>query len=188
MPIGWTGDLTRLVPLDKARHLENILAWVNDPDITHNIFSGDFPMSREAEQKWFDAMAEFSNQPTDIVLAIETLAGEHIGMAGLHKIEWKSGVAMTGTTIGRREYWGKGFASDAVRTRTRYAFEVLNLRLLLSEVYPENVGSLRVLTKNGYKECGRIPRRTWKRGSYRDVIMLYCDRDEWAAAHGSTKP
>jgi len=179
MAIGWAGEKTRLVPLDKKRHLENFLTWFNDPDLTGLIFNGDFPLSRLAEEEFFDSVSKASQQPTDIVFAVETLDGEHIGCVAMHRIEWKSRVASTGTIIGRRELWGKGYATDAVRTRTRYAFDAINLRLLTSEVYTDNVGSLRVLLKNGYRECGRIPQRTWKRGKYQDVIILACYRDEW---------
>lgn len=34
MAYGWTGEKVRLVPLDKAKHFENALCWLNDPDIT----------------------------------------------------------------------------------------------------------------------------------------------------------
>lgn len=183
MPVGWIGEKTRLVPLDKQRHLGNFLLWFNDPELTHNILQGDLPMTRLAEEEWFDNLAKGGPTPTDMAFAVELHDGTHIGSVGMHRIEWRNGVAMTGTLIAPKSLWGKGYASDAVRTRTRYAFEVLNLRLLLSEVYAENVGSLRVLQKNGYKECGRIPKRTWKRGWYRDVIILANDRDDWLAAN-----
>ena len=60
--------------------------------------------------------------------------------------------------------------------RTRYAFEVLGLRLLLSEVMADNAASLRMLERAGYREVGRIPRRLWKRGAYRDVVLLALER------------
>lgn len=34
MPYGWEGPNVRLAPLDKAKHLQNALAWMNDPEIT----------------------------------------------------------------------------------------------------------------------------------------------------------
>jgi len=81
--------------------------------------------------------------------------------------------------IGRKEFWGQGYGSDAVQVRTRYAFEVLGLRLLLSEAMVGNEASFRALRKVGYQEVGRIPRRYWKRGAYRDAIQLMVDRESW---------
>lgn len=173
MPTGWEGELVRLVPLDKAKHLENALVWMNDPEVTAWTFQGDFPLTRLAEEEFF---AQAGRDDTSIGFAVETLAGEHIGFSGLHRIEWRHGAAVTGTIIGRRDLWGKGYGADAAKVRTRYAFEVLGLRLLLSDVMAENTGSLRMLQKAGYREVGRIPRRWWKRGAFRDSVILVAER------------
>jgi RimJ/RimL family protein N-acetyltransferase len=93
---------------------------------------------------------------------------------------------VTGTLIGRTALWGQGYGTDAVRTRTRYAFEVLGLRMLLSEVLADNVASHRALLKAGYREVGRVPRRMWKRGQYRDLILLMVERDEWRTAQAGS--
>jgi RimJ/RimL family protein N-acetyltransferase len=167
-----------LVPLDKARHMENALAWVNDPDVTETTLMGDFPLARLAEEAWFDRVCGVMSQtPEDVVFAVETLAGEHIGTAGIHRIDWRHGTALTGTIIGAPEARGRGYGTDAARVRTRYAFEVLGLRLLLSEVMAENAASLRMLQRVGYREVGRIPRRFWKRGAFREVVLLACERE-----------
>ena len=52
--------------------------------------------------------------------------GELIGEAGLHRIDHFSRVCELGIGIGR-EFWGKGFGQDAVRTLVDYAFEHLNM-------------------------------------------------------------
>ncbi len=66
--------------------------------------------------------------------------------------------------------------TDAVRVRTRYAFEVLDLRLLLSEVLDGNAASARMLGCAGYRRIGRIPRRYFKRGAYRDALLFALER------------
>ncbi len=178
MSNGWEGEKVRLVGLDKGRHLENALVWINNPEATQWTLVGDMPMTRLAEEDFFRRMTESPGaHPTDIALAIETLEGEHIGFSGFHRIEWRHGAAHTGTIIGAGDYRGKGYGSDAARTRTRYAFEVLGLRLLLSEVMADNVASFKMLLGAGYKEVGRIPRRHWKRGAYRDEILLAVERE-----------
>jgi RimJ/RimL family protein N-acetyltransferase len=175
---GWEGEKVRLVPLDKERHLENTLLWINDPDVTEMTLSGDIPVARLAEEDFFNRVAGPSGaHPSDIVFAVETLSGEHIGVAGLHRIEWRHGFAVTGTIIGPGEFRGKGYGTDAALVRTRYAFEVLGLRMLMSEVFAENDASLGMLRRVGYREAGRIPRRYWKRGALRDVVLLVAERE-----------
>jgi RimJ/RimL family protein N-acetyltransferase len=178
MAEGWEGDKVRLAPLARERHLDNAVRWLNDPEVTAWTLIGDMPVTRLAEEGFFTRhdVDPYVGTPTEISFAIETLEGEHIGFSGLHKIDWRQGVASTGTILGRRDLWGRGYGADAARVRTRYAFEVLGLRLLLSEALADNLGSIGMLTRAGYREVGRIPRRYWKRGAYRDAVLFAFER------------
>jgi RimJ/RimL family protein N-acetyltransferase len=145
--------------------------------MTETILSGDVPLTRLAEDEFMNKVSAHPEQhPPDVIFAIETLAGEHVGVAGLHKISYRHGVAVSGTIIGPPEARGKGYGTDAARVRTRYAFEVLGLRMLVSEVFAENVSSLKMLGRVGYREVARIPRRYWKRGAFRDVVLMIAER------------
>src|SRR5688572_3777130 len=179
MPYGWEGEKVRLAPLDKAKHLDNAVAWLNDPEITAWTLVGDWPLTRLAEEQFFETRGRQSGMEMepDLTFAVETLAGEHIGFSGLHKIDWRNRVATTGTILGRRDLWGQGYGTDAAKVRARHAFEVLGMRMLLSDVMDGNTGSVRMLLKAGYREVGRIPRRHWKRGGWRDVILLCLERE-----------
>lgn len=187
MPFGWEGNNIRLVPLDKERHFDNCVRWLNDPQITQWTLIGDLPITRLAEAEFFDRVLR--NPSNEVVFAIETTAEaeEHIGVTGIHQIDYRHGVGVTGTFIGRAQWHNRGYGSEAVALRTRYAFEILGLRLLLSEVIAGNVASHRVLTKAGYHEYGRIPQRYWKRGAYRDAILLMITRTEWQARQQGNK-
>ncbi len=170
MGYGWEGRKVRLVPLDKERHLANAVSWLNDPEVTAWTLIGDTPIGRLAEEEFFDRIAR--GDPAEITFAVETLAGEHVGFAGLHRIDYRHGVAFTGSLLGRTDLWRQGLGTDLVRTRTRYAFEVLGLRMLLSEALADNEASLRMLRRCGYVEVGRIPRRWFKRGAFRDAVLF----------------
>ena len=177
MPFGWQGGKVRLAPLDKDKHFDNAIAWFNDPDTTHFMLTGDLPITRLVEEEFFTRA--MNPGPNMVIFAIETLDAEHIGFTGLDKIEWQHRTAMSGTTIGLPEYRGQGYGTDTIRVRTRYAFDVLNLRLLLTEVMDENVASRKALEKAGYKPIGHIPARYWRRGAYQDVTLLGLNRDDW---------
>jgi RimJ/RimL family protein N-acetyltransferase len=177
MARGWEGEKVRLVPLDKGAHFENALAWLNDPEATAWTLVGDTPMTRLGEQEFFDNAMRPGGD--NIHFAIETLEGEHIGFCGFIELDWRHGVARTGTIIGASQFRGRGFGTDAIRTRTRYAFEVLGLRILLTEAMQENTASIRALKKVGYREIGVVPERFWKRGAYRDLLLLALDRRAW---------
>jgi len=100
-----------------------------------------------------------------------------VGFSGLRSIDWQSRVAVSGSVIGRKDLWSKGLGGDAVKARNQYAFEVLGLRLLIATVIADNARSLAMLAKAGYEEVGRVPERYWKRGTYRDQVLLTLHRD-----------
>ncbi|MFN8138174.1 MAG: GNAT family protein [Fimbriimonadales bacterium] len=168
MSFGWEGKLTRLVPLDLGIHFENAYRWMNDPEVTQFLLAGDLPITRLQEEEYFRTAATDTNIP----FAIETLAGEHIGFSGLHRIDWRNGHAITGTVLGAKEHWGKGLGTDAAMTRTEYARKVLGLRILTSDVFASNERSLRMLEKSGYERTGVIPKRYFKRGEFHDAVMM----------------
>ena len=183
MAYGWEGDKIRLVPLDVEKHLDNAVLWFNDPEVTQWLLMGDMPLSKLAERDYLESRGRMVGD--DIGMAVETLDGVHVGFSGIHQIKWRDGTAVTGTVLGDKTCWGKGYGSDVVKTRTRYAFEVLGLRLLFSGCIDGNVASYKMLFKNGYREYGRDPKKFWKRGAYRDEIMMCVAREAWEANLGS---
>ena len=170
MSYGWEGDKVRLVPLDREKHLENALKWFNDPEITEWLETGDWPLTKGAEEEFFRAADR--QDRANVQFAVESLQGEHVGFSGLRSIDWQSRVAVSGSVIGRKDLWNKGLGGDSVKVRNRYAFEVLGLRLLIATVIADNTRSLAMLAHAGYEEVGRVPERYWKRGAYRDQIIL----------------
>jgi RimJ/RimL family protein N-acetyltransferase len=178
MSIGWQGDLVRLVPLDHERHFANCYAWINDPEVTAWLLL-DCPMSKLAEDEWFKRAS--LAQGSDVHFAIETLDGEHIGTSGIHGVNHASGYCSTGSLIGRKDMWGKGYGTDATRVRARFLFEVLGLRVIFSSVLEGNEASLRMQEKAGYEIYGRAPKKYWKRGQYRDEILTVLTRERWAS-------
>jgi RimJ/RimL family protein N-acetyltransferase len=175
MSYGWEGDKVRLVPLDRDKHLDNALRWFNNPEVTHWLETGDWPLTRGAEEEFFRSAER--NDRVSVQFAVENLEGEHVGFSGLRSIDWQSGVAVSGSVIGRSDLWGHGLGTDAARVRNQYAFDVLGLRLLIATVIADNSASLAMLAKAGYTEVGRVPERYWKRGSYRDQLILALHRE-----------
>ena len=53
-----------------------------------------------------------------------------------------------------KEYWGKGFASEAAAASLRYGFEKLGIKRIVGRALPQNLASLRVLEKCGMTYIG----------------------------------
>jgi ribosomal-protein-alanine N-acetyltransferase len=50
-----------------------------------------------------------------------------------------------------QKYWGKGYATEAVKLITDYAFEKLKLHRVYAGIFETNKASMKVLEKAGYK-------------------------------------
>ncbi|MBD2534941.1 GNAT family N-acetyltransferase [Nostoc flagelliforme FACHB-838] len=77
----------------------------------------------------------------------EGASSEMIGRIGCWKPEGWPGLEI-GWTL-RREYWGKGYATEAAKISMDYAFEKLGQSDVISLIRPENEASKRVAQKLG---------------------------------------
>jgi len=177
--VGIQGARIRLVPLDRAEHFENFLRWFNDPEITRWV-SQFMPVTREAEEKWLERTLASEH---DVVLAILDENGCHIGNAGLHSIDWRCRSAVTGTVIGEKDAWGKGYGTDVMRTRARWAFEELGLNRLQSECFAQNLASARCLEKTGYRRIGVARQAEWRHGAWQAMILWDLLAEDWFGEH-----
>ena len=75
-------------------------------------------------------------------------------------------------------YWGKGIATTTVRLITDYAFNVFDMHRVYAGVFEYNVGSMRVLEKNGYQKEGVFKQAVIKNGAYWDEHRYYKLRDD----------
>lgn len=162
--------------MDKEKHLETALRWVNDPNVTRHLAIGQRPMTRQDEEAWFDNVGK---SPTEVSFAIETLDGTHIGQSGIHRIHWVNRNAVSGSFIGDPDLRGQGYGTEAAILRSRYAFETMNLRQLFSEYLEGNNASRKMQEKVGYKQYGNRPETTFKDGRYLDVIETVLTRENF---------
>ena len=170
------GQKTRLRPAEMT-DLDNIMAWVNDREVTRNLLLGFWPLSRKAEENWLARVCEGSD-PSNRVLVIEDLQGTYLGSIGLHDIDMRSGVAEVGIVIGRKDYWGKGYGTDALRTILQAAFANLRLRKVFLKVFGSNIRAQKSYAKLGFRVAGRLTAQELREGEYEDVIYMELFRDE----------
>ena len=80
-----------------------------------------------------------------------------------------------------KSYWNHGYASEAVATLTRFAFEILRVEEIWAAAVPVNDASHRVLEKNGFAIAGAGARDSEMRGHSLPVITRKLSRGRWRA-------
>lgn len=172
-----TGERIRLVPPGEEM-IPLFCEWFADTTVNRYL-NLRFPPSSKMEEEWYNRTARSDH---DIVWAI-TVEGKPIGSTGIHSIDWLNRHATTGTIIGDRSEWGKGYGSETMRLRTRYAFENLNLEKLMTQVFEGNDASRRALEKAGYRQYGLAHKHMYLNGKWYDSWMGEILRDDWLAAN-----
>ena len=83
--------------------------------------------------------------------------------------------AFQSATVGyfvAQEWNGQGIATAAVGVAVSWAFGPARLHRLEAATLPDNVGSQRVLLRNGFTEIGLSPRHLQIAGAWRDHILF----------------
>jgi len=69
-----------------------------------------------------------------------------------------------------RQYWGQGYATEAVRLVVDFARSLGGVKLQ-AETFPNNPASARVLDKAGFKKIGVTTKKFPARGGLREVYQ-----------------
>jgi [ribosomal protein S5]-alanine N-acetyltransferase len=89
--------------------------------------------------------------------AIDETNGEPVvGVAGLLWVEGR-GPEVEAVYLVRRDRWGRGYATEALRKVLRIGHDELGLRRIVALAYPENDASRRVMEKAGMRANGMVP-------------------------------
>jgi RimJ/RimL family protein N-acetyltransferase len=111
---------------------------------------------------------------------IRTLDGDRIiGGIGLDGIRWMHRDCFVGIGLGDREFWGKGYGTDAMKIILRYAFSELNLQRVTLDVFEYNQRGVRSYEKAGFVIEGRQRGQILREGRRWDVIFMGILREDW---------
>jgi RimJ/RimL family protein N-acetyltransferase len=173
------GELVYLRASERA-DLDSFLRWFNDAEVLRHL-AMSAPMSRAAEERWFDRMLEAQGK-TDYHFVACLLADDRpIGTVGLHQLDLTNGTAEFGIAIGEKGEWNKGYGTDALRAICDFGFGQLRLERIGLLVYADNARGRRAYEKAGFVHEGTLRRAHFARGRHHDVHVMSLLRDEWEA-------
>ena len=131
----------------------------------------------EDEQKWFERVSSTNDTYT---FAIETLNdNRYIGGCGVEKVDWKNSVVTVGIFIGDKDYWGKGYGTDAMKILIRFIFEQMNINKVNLHVYSFNERAMKSYKKCGFVKEGALRQELYKDGKYHDIVVMGLLKEEY---------
>lgn len=166
-----TGEKVYLRGIEESDAEGPYLDWLNDVEVTRFLeTAGRFPTSKES---LLDYIRSMTRSDQDILFAIHDVAtDEFIGTSHLGPINWVTGISPMGIMIGNKKFWGKSYASEAIKLVVDYAFRRLNLHKVSAGVAAINQGSLKAFEKAGFKVEGQAKSQVLLNGEYYDSQYL----------------
>lgn len=174
------GELVRLAAVDPENLGEAFSRWSSDSEYWRLLASDPaFVYSPRQGKEWLEKMLK-EDDPTLFMFSIYSLEnGRLIGEVGLDGVQWNHGDTFIGIGLGEREFWGKGYGTDAMRVILRYAFNELNLHRVSLNVFEYNQRAIRSYEKAGFKIEGRARKFLYREGQRWDMIFMGILREEW---------
>jgi RimJ/RimL family protein N-acetyltransferase len=146
--------------------------WQSDPELAHldasQVLTVPFVQYLTSYQHEIDYPTTTRQQ-----FAIETLDRKYIGYCSYYGIHESTGAAELGIMIGNRDYWNKGYGTDAVATLLDYIFQGTKLNRVHLKTLATNYRAQR-----SFRKCGFTPYDRVNRDGY-DFILMEIHRKEW---------
>jgi ribosomal-protein-alanine N-acetyltransferase len=136
-----------------AGDIEAYCAMDMDPDVRRYI--GGSPRQREEAEKRFKRALEPVKGRLSMWATIYKPTGAYVGRCGIYPhFNHDGGIIPGEASLGlyiAKEYWGRGFATEAGRAFIELGFNELEINRIVTMVQVGNYASVRVLEKLGFE-------------------------------------
>jgi len=167
------GDEAALV-----RHGNNYAVWRNLTDRFPH------PYTRKDAVTWIRRVREQGKPPQSFAIVFH---GEPVGGVGFERMQDLNRLTAEFGYWISEAYWGRGFATEAARCASTYAFAQFDFERLQASVLEWNVSSRRVLEKVGFLLEGRLRKHCVKEGRVVDSWLYGLLRHE-AKTRATSEP
>ncbi|MCM3039361.1 GNAT family N-acetyltransferase [Paenibacillus motobuensis] len=153
----------------KLEDIADVHKYASDPFVTKHMIWG--PNTEEETKEYIEMVIgqqrQMVRQDFEFAVVIQE-TGELIGGCGLHISGSRQGE--TGYCF-NHSYWGQGYATEAAGAMLRFGFHQLGLHRIYATCRPDNLGSAKVMQKNGMKYEGHLREHLWHKGKWHDSFQ-----------------
>ena len=160
------GKKCYLSPID-INDAEKFTVWLNDVEILTNLQLYGSTIGLESER---DFLSNLSKEHNYSIIDLEK--EELIGNCGFLDIDHVNQSAETGIFIGNKDYWNKGYGTEALSLLVDYGFKALNLHNIMLRVYEFNIRGIMCYEKIGFKHIGKRRDALHRNLAKHDIIYM----------------
>ncbi|NLR91719.1 GNAT family N-acetyltransferase [Flammeovirga agarivorans] len=160
------------------RHKEEIFEYRKDKEA--NKYQSWIPENLESVEAFINKVHPKVDVPDTWfqVVIIEKKLGKVIGDIGIHFLEEESQQVDIGYTL-HQSFQGKGYATEAVGRVIDYLFIDLNKHRITASLDPENIKSIQLLERIGFRKEAYFKESLWIDGKWVDDIIYGMLKKEW---------
>jgi [ribosomal protein S5]-alanine N-acetyltransferase len=163
-------DRIYLRPLDDKDCTERYLSWLNDTEVSRFLETRHVVQSLSTIREFVAAVNARRNEH---LLGIFLKAGQqHVGNIKVGPIHPYHQCGDVSLLIGEKALHGKGYATEAIKIVSRYAFDYFGAKKLSAGMYEANQGSYKAFLKAGYKDEGRRRAHYMLDGRRCDLLLV----------------
>lgn len=148
--------------------LDDFMEWATDNEVTKYMMWNSYTSRNEAEI-FFKNVIEKHPWFKTICIGEKVIGSITLDKGkGIHGCKAELGYVIA------RKYWGNGFATQAIKLAIQTGFEDLDVERIEAFVDPVNIGSQRVLEKNGFVKEGLLKNCVIQKGNVKDRFIYAC--------------
>lgn len=152
----------------KISDVENIMTWVNDPEVIKNLQHFNKKFTKKDETEYVGRILKSKN---DFVFSFFNERGEYVGQGGIHQISWENKLGRLSVII-KREFWNKGYAQEILPALVVHAFKKLRLHKIWLMHWKENKKVGHLYKKSGFVKEGILKDEYFWCGKYHDMVRM----------------
>lgn len=148
-----------------SNNISDFMEWATDDEVTKYMMWNSYTSSSEAEvfftnvvekHPWFKAIC----LDEKVIGSLTLDKGK-----GAHNCKAELGYVLA------RKYWGMGLVTQAIKLALETGFKDLDVERIEAYVDPANIGSQRVLEKNGFTKEGFLRNFVLQKGILKDRLI-----------------
>lgn len=173
------GKLVRLSAESSEVYAEHFSRWWHDSEYGRLLdLAPGHLFSPKRTKEWLEKELE-KDPPEMWLFGIRALEDDRlIGFVDLSDAT-PHGDSFVGIGIGERDYWGRGYGTEAMKLILRFAFAELGLHRVSLNVFDYNPRGVRSYEKAGFRHEGRVREMILREGQRADVIYMGVLREDW---------
>ncbi len=164
----------------ETHDLDALFVIMSDPEVVNQTAALELQTDVSETKVLLDSIMQGyskKNTPDWVMLAIADKQNHMMGFCCYFGYTPTFARAEIGYTLARA-YWGNGYATEAAKAFVACCFNTMNLNRLEATVYPENIGSCKVLEKIGMHYEGLMRQHVMRNSQFRDRNLYALLRGE----------